>query len=41
MSITTLTVNYRKCQDKRPAILEAGMGNSNPLGLGLKPGLLS
>lgn len=41
MSITTLTVNCRERQDKRPVILEAGMGNSSPLGPRLKPGLLS
>lgn len=41
MSITTLTVKYIERQDKRPVILEAGMGNSSPLGPWLKPGLLS
>lgn len=41
MSIKTLTVKYREFQDRRPVILEAGMGNSSPLGPGLKPGLLS
>lgn len=40
MSNTTLTVNCRARQDKRPVILEAGMGNSSPLGPGLKLGLV-